>query len=184
MASIQHFVGLAGGEALRAGAIVRLVPSIRWDAEKVGVINVTPFDFKTRTQDVIEKDPEPHGAEISATDSPSTFKLHLQLGSCFGSKYVNLTPSQKCQDLWVHDVHWKPDGLHHGLVGPTLARPVLLSRDPATSRALCIREKTRNPVATSGRLGIKCACGDVRLPRATVHVSEKDVIFSYLVEAE
>ena len=58
--SDQNFVGLAGGEVVCARAIVRLVPSIRWDAGKVGVINVTPFDFETRAQDVIEEDPEPH----------------------------------------------------------------------------------------------------------------------------
>ena len=51
---------LAGGDVVCAQSIVRLVSSIRWDAEKVGVINVTPFDFNFCTQDVIEEDPEPH----------------------------------------------------------------------------------------------------------------------------
>ena len=36
------------------------MPSIRWDAERIGVINVNPFDFKTRKQDTIEEDPDPH----------------------------------------------------------------------------------------------------------------------------
>ena len=39
---------------------MRLVPSIRWDADKVEIIHVTPFDYKYRHQDVIEEDPDPH----------------------------------------------------------------------------------------------------------------------------
>ena len=60
MASDQRFAGLASGEAVCERAILRLVPSIRWDADKVGVIHVTPFDYKSRHQDVIEEDPDRH----------------------------------------------------------------------------------------------------------------------------
>ena len=60
MASDQNFVGLASGEVVCARAIVRLVPSIRWDADNVGIIHVGPFDYKSRHQDVIEEDPDPH----------------------------------------------------------------------------------------------------------------------------
>ena len=60
MASDQNFVGLTSGEVVCARAIVRLVPSIRWDADKVGIIHVTPFDYKSRHQDVIEEDHDPH----------------------------------------------------------------------------------------------------------------------------
>ena len=60
------------GEVVCARATVRLVPSIRWDAEKVGVINVTPFDFTTRTQDVIEEDPEPHSHPGRSPDEGAT----------------------------------------------------------------------------------------------------------------
>ena len=60
MAGDQNFEGLASGEVVCTRAIVRLVPSIRWDADKVGMIHVTPFDYKSRHQDVIEEDPDPH----------------------------------------------------------------------------------------------------------------------------
>ena len=72
MASDQKVVGLACGEVICTRAIVRLVPSIRWDVEKVGVINVTPFDFKTRTQDVIDQDPEPHSHPEPSPDEGAT----------------------------------------------------------------------------------------------------------------
>ena len=121
------------------------------------------------------------------SDFIRSFKLYLGLRvPCISllGKSAKLTPAEKYQLSLVHDVHWKPDGLHLGLLGPPLARPVLLSRDPATNPACFIQEKTRDPVATSGRLGDKCACGHVGLPRATAHVSEKDVVCSHLLEAE
>ena len=60
MASDQNFVGLASGGLVCARAIVRLVPSIRWDADKEGIIHVTPFHYKSRHHDVIEENPDPH----------------------------------------------------------------------------------------------------------------------------
>ena len=45
MAGDQLVVGLAGDDVVCARAIVRLVLSIRWDAEILGVIIVTPFDL-------------------------------------------------------------------------------------------------------------------------------------------
>ena len=45
---------------LCALAFARLAPSIRWDAERIGVVGVTPFNFKTPTQDVVEEEPGPH----------------------------------------------------------------------------------------------------------------------------
>ena len=46
-------------------------------------------------------------------------------------------------------------------------------------------EEKHDCVATSRRLGTKCACGSVRLARATRHVSGQDVVFvSYLAKAE
>ena len=65
-------MGLAGGEVVCARAIVGLVPSIRWDADKVGIINVTPFDFKTHTQDVIEEDPQQHSHPVPSPDEGAT----------------------------------------------------------------------------------------------------------------
>ena len=56
----QNYVGLANGSIIAARAIVRLVPSLRWNLEKVGVISGTPMDFKTRDYDIIEEHEAPH----------------------------------------------------------------------------------------------------------------------------
>ena len=78
-----------------APAIIRLVPSIRWDAEKVGVINVTPLDFKTHTQDVIEEDPEPHShAEPNPDDGATRAPKRLKI---FDSDLKNVGYTENCQ---------------------------------------------------------------------------------------
>ena len=56
----QNYVGLANGSILTARAIVRLVPSLRWSMEKVGLIKGVPMDFKTKDFDIIEEDIAPH----------------------------------------------------------------------------------------------------------------------------
>ena len=60
MSSDQNFVGLASGDVVCARAIVRLVPSVRWEMGRIAAISTSPFDFKSRHQDIIEEDPEPH----------------------------------------------------------------------------------------------------------------------------
>ena len=60
MSSDQNFVGLNNGDVVCARAIVRLIPEIRWDADRIGAIRITPFEFKTKAQDTIEEDPDPH----------------------------------------------------------------------------------------------------------------------------
>ena len=60
MASDQNFVGLANGDVVCARAIVRLIPETRWDADRIGAIRITPFEFKTKAQDIVEEDPDPH----------------------------------------------------------------------------------------------------------------------------
>ena len=60
MSSDQNYVGLVNGDVICARAIVRVVPSIRWDADKVGLISITPHTFKTKNMDVIEEDSDPH----------------------------------------------------------------------------------------------------------------------------
>lgn len=40
--------------------MVRLVPSIRWDADKVANIPGVPMDFRTQHFDIVETDDNPH----------------------------------------------------------------------------------------------------------------------------
>ena len=60
MSSDQNFIGLANGDVVCARAIVRLVPSVRWDMSRIAAITVSPFEFKSKNQDLIETDAEPH----------------------------------------------------------------------------------------------------------------------------
>ena len=80
MSSDQNFVGLANGEVVCARAIVRLVPGLRWDPDKIGAISITPFDFKTRGHDKIEEDPDPHShPEPKPMDSEVTVSRRLKI---------------------------------------------------------------------------------------------------------
>ena len=60
MSSDQNVVGLASGDVVCAKAIVRLVPSVRWDMGRITAIPMSPSDSKSRNQDIIEEDPDPH----------------------------------------------------------------------------------------------------------------------------
>ena len=56
----QNFIGLSDGTIATARAIVRLVPSLRWNIDKLGLITGVPMDHRTKTYDIIEEDEAPH----------------------------------------------------------------------------------------------------------------------------
>ena len=60
LSSDQNFIGINTGEVVCARAMVRVVPSIRWDAERISKITTSPMTFKSNTQDRIEEASEPH----------------------------------------------------------------------------------------------------------------------------
>ena len=75
----QNYVGLADGSIVSARAIVRLVPSLRWNFDKLGAIAGVPMDFKTKNYDVIEEAEDPHvhaSAEGPDAEDPDAFR-HL-----------------------------------------------------------------------------------------------------------
>ena len=53
-------IGLNTGEVVCARAMVRVVPSIRWDADRIAKIHTSPMTFKTGNLDRIEEAAEPH----------------------------------------------------------------------------------------------------------------------------
>ena len=55
-----------------ASKTLRAWPVLKWDAEKVGFVNVTPFDFKTCTQYVVRENPEPHANPEPSPDEVAT----------------------------------------------------------------------------------------------------------------
>ena len=65
----QNYIGLADGTIVTARAIVRLVPSLRWNLDKLGAITGVPMDFKTANYDIIEEAEDPHAH--AASDAPA-----------------------------------------------------------------------------------------------------------------
>ena len=60
LSSDQNMIGLNNGEVVCARAMVRVIPGVRWDADRVAKIHVSPMNFKTSSQDRIEEEAEPH----------------------------------------------------------------------------------------------------------------------------
>lgn len=70
----QNFIGLANGSIVTARAVARLVPSMRWDAGKVGAIAGVPMDYRTKDYDVIEEDAAPH-SHPEPVEDPETEEI-------------------------------------------------------------------------------------------------------------
>ena len=68
LSSDQNFIGLNSGEVVCARAMVRVVPAIRWDADRVANIHVSPLGFKNNSQDRIEEEAEPHVHPVPDAD--------------------------------------------------------------------------------------------------------------------
>ena len=87
-------MGLANGEAVCARAILPLVPSIKWHADKVGIIHVSPFDYKSRHQDLIEEDPDPHShPEPKPEDDAIKISMRLKI---FDSDLKDVGYTENC----------------------------------------------------------------------------------------
>lgn len=68
MASDQNVIALSDGSVTRARAMTRVVPSARWNAEKIMKINATPVNEKQTSLDSIEGEENPR--EHAASESP------------------------------------------------------------------------------------------------------------------
>ena len=64
--SDQNFVATLSGDVVRARAIIRVVPSVRWDADAISQLHVTPTREQTDFQDLIEQSHQPHLREQDA----------------------------------------------------------------------------------------------------------------------
>ena len=60
LSSDQNYIGLNSGEVVCARAMVRVVSSIRWSADMISKIHISPLTFKTGTMDKIEEHVDPH----------------------------------------------------------------------------------------------------------------------------
>ena len=59
LSSDQNFMATNTGDVLCARAIVRVVPNIRWDSDRVSQIRMSPMDFRMNTMDRIEEETDP-----------------------------------------------------------------------------------------------------------------------------
>ena len=60
MNSDQNHIGISNGSVVQARAMVRLVPSARWDYDRISKIQGIPTMEKVRAADHIEEEIEPH----------------------------------------------------------------------------------------------------------------------------
>ena len=60
LSSDQNFIGLNSGEVVCARAMVRVVPALRWNAERISKIHTSPMGYKSGSQDRIEEEADPH----------------------------------------------------------------------------------------------------------------------------
>ena len=80
MNSDQNFVSLQDGYVVKARAIVRVIPEVRWDAQRIQNITMTPLDERARsgTLDAIEEAEEPHAhAEDISVPSASVSRVKI-----------------------------------------------------------------------------------------------------------
>ena len=61
----QNFVAMADGSVVRARAMVRVVPSVRWDVRRLLAVSGTPTDLTTASFDVIEEATDHIGARLT-----------------------------------------------------------------------------------------------------------------------
>ena len=82
MNSDQHFIGVSGGDVVRARAILRLIPEARWDAQRVLGVNTTPLTEHSRFFDSIEGKPDPHeypAADRAEGSGPATSQRRVKI---------------------------------------------------------------------------------------------------------
>ena len=60
LSSDQNFIGLKSGDVICARAMVRVVPNVRWSADRISMVKVLPLTFKSNALDHIEESTEPH----------------------------------------------------------------------------------------------------------------------------
>ena len=69
MDSDQNILALSDGTVTRARAMTRIVPSMRWDADRLLRLKTTPFTESTTGLDTIEAEENPH--DHSSAEHPS-----------------------------------------------------------------------------------------------------------------
>ena len=69
LSSDQNFIGLINGDVVCARAMVRTVPTIRWNSDRVSKVRATPMTYTSSSQDQIEEEAEPHSHDDPTRDA-------------------------------------------------------------------------------------------------------------------
>ena len=99
MNSDQNFIALSNGNVIRARAMVRTIPSARWQPSRMNSIIITPLTERMRsgTFDAIEESDKPHEAlrdpEDAVTD-PRRVPIMKQDLAAYG--YTPRCPNMQC----------------------------------------------------------------------------------------
>ena len=112
----QNDVGLADGSIVTARAIVRLVPSLRWNFDKLGSITGVPMDFKTKYYDIIEEAEDPH--QHASTDGPADAEDPDAASRRLSIRYAHLrqhgfTPGCRRCEMHRQGLHARAKHLRH-----------------------------------------------------------------------
>ena len=112
----QNFIGLADGTIVTARAIARLVPSMRWSQDKLGLIKGVPMDFKTANYDNIEETEDPHAHPSADTpadaEDPDAASRRLRITDHHLRQH-GFTPGCRRCDLHRQGHHSRAKHLRH-----------------------------------------------------------------------
>ena len=103
ISSDQNFIGVAGGQVVRARAMIRLVPSARWDLGRLLGVQVTPLQEHSSFLDSIETHDAPHDFDATNTSddtvhSKRRLRITLKDLDAFGF-------SPQCPKCQMHERH-------------------------------------------------------------------------------
>ena len=96
--------------------MVRIVPSLRWNLDKLGAITGVPMDFKTANYDIIEEaeDPQAHAPSDAPADAedPDAASRRLRITDNHMRQH-GYTPGCRRCDLHRQGLHARAKHLRH-----------------------------------------------------------------------
>ena len=136
LSSDQNFVAKNSGDALCARAIVRVVPNIRWDPDRISKIHMTPMDFRMSTMDRIEEETEPHAHPDPKVDSSEAQRAGFALWTMMCASMASPTLARDANSFAKARTYWLE------VQGTTRSAEVL----SMTSFELMVPKKSRGPI--------------------------------------
>ena len=100
LSSDQNFIGTNSGDVVCARAIVRVVPNMRWDPERISRIKTSPMEFKIGNLDRIEEESDPHAHPEPSPDGNEARQIRrLRIMDADVRKHGFTDSCQRCEFL-------------------------------------------------------------------------------------